>query len=109
MNLNRALRLVKVGLPLGSHYIVKWAGVDASTGAPLYFTKDGKLTNQYSDDDRVSDFGTYNAPWIGGFNTSARYKGLSLNAFFTFQEGFAGLITRTFSSSIMLLPCRDSI
>jgi TonB-linked SusC/RagA family outer membrane protein len=81
--------LVKVGLPLGSHYIVKWAGVDASTGAPLYYTKDGKLTNQYSDDDRVSDFGTYNAPWIGGFNTSARYKGISLSVFFTFQEGFS--------------------
>ena len=43
--------LVKVGLPLGSHYIVKWAGVDAATGAPLYYTKDGKLTNRYSDDD----------------------------------------------------------
>lgn len=81
--------LVKVGLPLGSHYIVKWAGVDAATGAPLYYTKDGKVTNSYSDDDRVSDFGTYNAPWIGGFNTSLRYKGLSLSAFFTFQEGFS--------------------
>jgi len=81
--------LVKVGLPLGSHYIVKWAGVDAATGAPLYYTKDGKLTNRYSDDDRVSDFGTYNAPWIGGFNTSARYKGVSLNVFFSFQEGFS--------------------
>jgi TonB-dependent starch-binding outer membrane protein SusC len=76
-------------LPLGSHYLVKWAGVDASTGAPLYYTKDGKLTNQYSDDDRVSDFGTYNAPWIGGFNTTAHFKGLTLSVFFTFQEGFA--------------------
>ena len=81
--------LVKVGLPLGSHYSVKWAGVDASTGAPLYYTKDGKLTNTFSEDYRVSDFGTYNAPWIGGFNTSARYKGLSLSVFFTFQEGFS--------------------
>jgi TonB-linked SusC/RagA family outer membrane protein len=81
--------LLKVGLPLGSPDIVKWAGVDASTGAPLYYTKDGKLTNQYSDDDRVSDFGTFNAPWFGGFNTSVRYKGISLGVFFTFQEGFA--------------------
>lgn len=81
--------LVKVGLPLGSHYIVKWGGVDAASGAPLYYTKDGKLTDQYSDDDRVSDFGTYNAPWIGGFNTSVRFKGISLGAFFTYQEGFS--------------------
>lgn len=81
--------IVKVGLPLGSHYIVKWAGVDASTGEPLYYTKDGKVTNVYSDDDRVAEFGTYNAPWIGGFNTSVRFKGLALEAFFTFQEGFS--------------------
>jgi len=81
--------LVKVGLPLGSHYIVKWAGVDAASGAPLYYTKDGKLTKKYSADDRVSEFGTYNAPWIGGFNTTARYKNVSLSAFFTFQEGFS--------------------
>jgi TonB-linked SusC/RagA family outer membrane protein len=80
--------LVKVGLPLGSHYIVKWGGVDAATGAPLYYTKDGKLTTTYSDDDRVSTFGTYNAPWIGGFNTTIRFKGLSLGAFFTYQQGF---------------------
>lgn len=81
--------IVKVGKPLGSHYIVKWAGVDAATGQPLYYNKDGKITNVYSDDDRVADFGTYNAPWIGGFNTSIRYKGLALEAFFTFQQGFS--------------------
>jgi hypothetical protein len=81
--------LVKVGLPLGSHYINKWGGVDAATGAPLYYTKDGKLTTQFSDDDRVSEFGTYNAPWIGGFNTNIRFKGFSLGGFFTFQEGFS--------------------
>lgn len=81
--------LVKVGLPLGSHYIVKWGGVDAATGRPLYYDKNGKLTTAYSDDDRVSEFGTYNAPWIGGFNTSINYKGFSLDALFTFQQGFS--------------------
>jgi TonB-linked SusC/RagA family outer membrane protein len=81
--------LVKVGLPLGSHYIVKWGGVDAASGAPLYYTKDGKLTSVYSDDYRVSEFGTYNAPWIGGFNTSISWKGFSLQTFFTFQQGFS--------------------
>lgn len=80
--------IVRVGLPLGAHYIVKWAGVDAATGAPLYYTKDGKVTNVYSDNDKVADFGTYNAPWIGGFNTSLKYKGFQLDALFTFQQGF---------------------
>lgn len=80
--------LIKVGKPLGTHYIVKWGGVDAATGAPLYYTKDGKLTTNYSSDYSVSDFGTYNAPWIGGFNTGFTYKGFSIGAFFTFQSGF---------------------
>ncbi len=81
--------LVKVGKPLGTHYITKWGGVDAATGSPLYYTLDGKLTTKYSDDYRVSEFGTYNAPWIGGFNTSIRYKNFTVSALFTFQKGFS--------------------
>lgn len=81
--------IVKVGLPLGSHYIVKWAGVDAATGAPLYYTKDGKITNVYSDNDKVAEFGTYKAPWKGGFNTDFNFRGFFLNAVFTFQSGFS--------------------
>lgn len=80
--------IVREGLPIGSHYIVKWAGVDAATGAPLYYKKDGTITNVYSDEDKVADFGTYNAPWIGGYNTTLKYKGFQLDALFTFQEGF---------------------
>lgn len=81
--------IVRVGLPIGSHYIVKWAGVDAATGAPLYYKKDGSVTNVYSDDDKVAEFGTYNAPWLGGFNTSLRYKGFTFDALFSFQQGFS--------------------
>ena len=79
----------RVGLPIGSHYIVKWGGVDAATGTPLYYRKDGTLTNVYSDDDRVADFGTYNAPWIGSFNTALHAYNFTLEALFTFQQGFS--------------------
>lgn len=80
--------LVKVGLPLGSHYTVKWAGVDASNGQPLYYDSTGKVTNIYDANNSVAQFGTYNAPWIGGFSTGLYYKGFSVEAFFTFQQGF---------------------
>ncbi len=80
--------LVKVGLPLGSYYEVKWAGVDASNGQPLYYDNTGKVTNVYSSGHSVTGFGTYNAPWIGGFNTGLSCKRFSLKALFTFQEGF---------------------
>jgi TonB-linked SusC/RagA family outer membrane protein len=81
--------IIREGLPLGSHYMVKWAGVDASSGKPLYYTKEGKVTDVYSATNSVAEFGTYNAPWIGGFNAGITYKGLSLEAFFTFQQGFS--------------------
>lgn len=81
--------IIREGLPFGSHYEVKWAGVDAATGSPLYYTKEGKLTNVYNAADRVAEFGTSNAPFIGGFNTSVRFKGFELGAFFTFQSGYS--------------------
>lgn len=80
--------IIRVGLPLGSHYSVKWAGVDAATGDPLYYDADGKITSQFPDA-QVAEFGTFYAPWTGGFNTSLRYKGIEVGAFFNFQAKFS--------------------
>ncbi len=81
--------IVRVGLPLGAHYVNKWGGVDAATGTPLYYTKDGKLTNVFSSADQVAEFGTYFSPWTGGFNTSLKFKGFDIAAFFNFQAQFS--------------------
>lgn len=79
--------LITVGLPLGSHYEVKWGGVDAATGAPLYYTKDGKLTSDYAVADPVQEFGTWESPWKGGFGSNIRYKGFEFNVLFSWQQG----------------------
>ncbi|MBC7650521.1 MAG: SusC/RagA family TonB-linked outer membrane protein [Deinococcales bacterium] len=79
--------LVALGKPLGSHFEVKWGGVDAASGAPLYYTKDGKLTTTYNTADKVQEFGTYEAPWKGGFGTSLRYKDFDLSVLFSWQQG----------------------
>jgi TonB-linked SusC/RagA family outer membrane protein len=79
--------LITVGLPLGSHYEIKWGGVDAATGAPLYYTKDGKLTSNYAAADPVQEYGTWESPWKGGFGTNLRYKGFDLNVLFSWQQG----------------------
>jgi TonB-linked SusC/RagA family outer membrane protein len=78
---------LKVGLPLGSHYEVKWAGVDPATGAPLYYDLDGKVTTSYSAANSVTDFGTWEAPWKGGFGSSLRFKGFDLAVLFSWQQG----------------------
>ncbi len=76
--------LVTVGLPIGSHYEVKWAGVDAATGAPLYYTKDGKLTTNYSTDDRVQDYGTSIPVITGGFGSNLTFKNFDFSLFFNY-------------------------
>ncbi|PZP52603.1 MAG: hypothetical protein DI598_00385 [Pseudopedobacter saltans] len=78
--------LLEVGKPLGGQYTVKWAGVDQATGAPLYYKLDGTITSTYSSSDQQV-FGTWEAPWKGGFGTSISYKGLSLDVNFSWQRG----------------------
>ncbi len=79
--------LIAVGKPIGSHYEVAWAGVDAATGQPLYYTKDGNVINVRRDEDRVQNFGTWEAPWKGGFGSSVRFKGFDLSVLFSWQSG----------------------
>lgn len=79
--------LITVGKPLGTHYEIEWGGVDAATGAPLYYTADGKLTSVYAEAEPVQKFGTWESPWKGGFGTSLRVKGFDLSVLFSWQHG----------------------
>ncbi len=78
---------ITIGLPLGSHFEVKWGGVDAASGAPLYYDANGKLTSVYAQGAPVQQFGTWEAPWKGGFGTSLRYKGIEISTQFSWQKG----------------------
>jgi TonB-linked SusC/RagA family outer membrane protein len=88
--------IVKVGLPLNSHYIVRWGGVDPATGNPLYFTKEGQLTDTYRSGDAVADFGTSEPPLIGGFNSKLSYKGFDVSASFSFAHGYKRFNNQSF-------------
>jgi TonB-linked SusC/RagA family outer membrane protein len=79
--------LITVGQPLGTHYEVEWAGIDASNGQPLYYKLDGTVTNQYSATDKVQKFGTWESPYKGGVGTNASYKNLNLSVLFSWQAG----------------------
>lgn len=73
----------QVGKTYGDLYYVVFRGVDPATGAPVYERPDGTLTSTYSDDD--AQFTGYNryAPWSGGLQLNATWRGLSLNATFS--------------------------
>lgn len=72
-----------VGHQLGEYYINRFAGVNPANGDALWYTKDGEITNELRDEDRVMTGKSLNAPWTGGFGTSLYWKGISLSAQFS--------------------------
>jgi TonB-linked SusC/RagA family outer membrane protein len=82
----RGTELVEVGKPLGSHYNVGWAGVDQATGKPLYYDLAGNVTDQFLASARRNDWGTWQAPWTGGFGSSLRVGGFDVSALFNWQK-----------------------
>ena len=85
-NANTNTKLV-VGHPLGEFYMNRFAGVNPANGDALWYDKDGNITNQLRDSDRVLLGKSYHAPWQGGFGTSLRWKRLTLSAQMSFVAG----------------------
>ena len=81
--------IIRVGLPLGSHYSVKSAGVDPQTGNYLYYNRDGSVTSSYnSATQNVAEFGTYYAPYQGGFGLNVNYKSFGLTTLFSYAQKY---------------------
>ena len=79
---NSSLKYV-VGHDAGEFFINRFAGVNPANGDALWYTKDGEITDELRDEDRVMTGKSFNAPWTGGFGTTFSWKGLSLSAQFS--------------------------
>ena len=79
------VRIVK-GMRLYNFYARDYYGVNPSTGDPLWYDKNGKLTGDVSKA-RYVYAGSPEAKATGGFNTTVSWKGLSLSAYFEFVAG----------------------
>lgn len=79
---NTSTKLV-VGESVGQFYINRYAGVNPANGDALWYTKDGEITNVFSEGDKVMLDKNYIAPWQGGFGTTLSWMGFSLNAHFS--------------------------
>ena len=75
--------MLKVGRSYGEFYTNRFAGVNPVNGDALWYDKEGKLTNVFDENDKVLIGKNCNAPWQGGFGTTLSWKGLSLNAVFS--------------------------
>lgn len=79
--------IVRVGLPIGTHYAVGFLGVDPQSGLPIYEDINGKPTNIYSAANNRTTFGTFLPSFTGGANLDVTWKGFSLSALFSMVEG----------------------
>ncbi|MDR2223856.1 MAG: SusC/RagA family TonB-linked outer membrane protein [Flavobacteriaceae bacterium] len=86
----------KVGESLGHFYMVRWAGVDSQTGAPLYYDKEGNITTTYDPDNAVLVKGSFDPAIKGGFTTNFKYKNWEVGALFSFIKGMYRLNTGEF-------------
>lgn len=78
--------MYSVGHTVTGFYMVRYAGVNPANGDALWYTKDGNITNEFSEDDRVLIEGkSFVAPWQGGFGTNLSWKGLMLSAQFSWM------------------------
>ena len=71
-----------VGHSVGEFYVNRYAGVNPANGDALWLTKDGEVTTEFNESDKVMVGKSYIAPWQGGFGTSLSWHGLALSAQF---------------------------
>lgn len=84
--------LFREGAKINEHFLVRYAGVDPATGAPLYFGADGNTYRgldlpEDEDENRVLQGKSTIADKEGGFFSNIRYKGFGLRTDFVFKAG----------------------
>ncbi len=81
-------RIIKVGMPYGTYYAPRWAGVDPANGDALYYNTDGSVTNVYNADVQSVPLSASMFPKLtGGITTDVRWKDFTLSALFSFVTG----------------------
>ncbi len=74
-----------VGHSVSEFYYNRYAGVNPANGKQLWYTKDGNLTEECLESDKVMT-GKQNDPsWWGGFGTTLSWKGFQLQAQFSWM------------------------
>ncbi|MEY8758586.1 SusC/RagA family TonB-linked outer membrane protein [Chryseobacterium tongliaoense] len=83
--------ILREGEAVGTYYMRKWAGVDASNGNALWYKNgvDGETTSNYNEA-QLAVQGNNFSKYYGGINTRVQYKGISLEALATY--GFGGKV-----------------
>lgn len=78
--------IARVGEPLGSFFLVPYAGVDPTNGDALFTNLDGENTPAYSTADRRIEGDPF-PDFYGGFTNTFSFKGIDLTVFFQYSVG----------------------
>lgn len=78
------LTTMKEGNPIYEYYLVKYAGVNPANGNLHFYDKDGNLTEEPADADRVYTGKNMFPTMQGGFGLDVEYKGFFMNSLFSF-------------------------
>ena len=73
----------QVGHDPNEQYAVKFAGVDPRDGEAMYYDLNGNITKEFSQEYMQLIGKSMVSPWSGGFGTSVSWKGLTVNADFS--------------------------
>lgn len=76
----------RVGEPIKTNYLIRWAGVDPRDGGPLWYDAKGNLTKVFDLNNRVLA-GTQNPTFFGGMTNTIDYKSFSLKALMQYTVG----------------------
>jgi TonB-dependent starch-binding outer membrane protein SusC len=90
-----------VGEDVRTIYGVKYAGVDPATGKPLFYLKDGSITDDYSLANLAKNrqpIGTRNPKIFGGITNQVSYKNFSLSIFASYSAGSDFLISNLYET-----------
>jgi len=77
---------VVVGEPVGTNFLVRYAGVNKETGAPQYYDLNGNITSKWDPSNRVA-VGNILPKAFGNFSNTITYKGWDLSANIYFNIG----------------------
>jgi TonB-linked SusC/RagA family outer membrane protein len=86
LNPDNSRILHKVGERLYSYYLYDYAGVNPANGDALWWTKDGELSNKFTDARRVIK-GSPEPKLTGGVSTNLSWKGVVLDVGLEFKYG----------------------
>lgn len=70
-----------------AHWLVRWAGVDPVSGAPMWYDKNGDLTYTFSYEDRVFQPYSHQPDLYGGVSNDFTWKSFNLRVMFDYTLG----------------------